>query len=338
MFLQFLAERQLAHAQKAARSAGMAIGVVRDLALGIDPDGADAWMGHDTFVRGLRCGAPRDAFHPQGQEWGVLPFNPIKLRTDHAPFVSVLRANMRHAGGLRIDHIIGVERQFLVPVGEPATLGCYLRFPREQLVALIALESRRNQCMVIGEDLGTVPEGLRQRMHDAQMFGCSILPFERGHAGEFRAPDAYRTGSLAAAGTHDLPTICGYWKGADIALRERLGLLDAQASAAAAAERLSDKKALLEALARKTGLLRAGVEPAAEDVRRAIHAFLASSAASLFAAQLDDLLDEAEQLNVPGTVDAYPNWRRKLSVGLEDPKLKDALEELAQIARHFGRA
>ena len=328
-YLQFLANRQLGDAQQEGQHAGMSIGIVRDLALGTDPDGADAWAGREAFAGQLRCGAPRDEFHPTGQEWGVLPFNPVALREDYAPFIRLLRSNMRHAGGLRIDHIIGMERQFLVPVGEPPTNGCYVRYPREQLLALVALESRRNKCMVVGEDLGTVPEGLRERMHDAQMFGCSILPFERAEGGRYRPPTDYRTRSVAAAGTHDLPTIRGYWTASDITAREQAGLQGAEASVHGEAMRRADKERLLEAL-RQCGTLDAVDEPTVEQLRNAVHKFLASSSAQLFAAQLDDLFDEEMQLNLPGTVDAHPNWRRKLSAALAEPRFKKALADLTE--------
>jgi len=183
--------------------------------------------------------------------------------------------------------------------------------------------------MVVGEDLGTVPEGLRERMHDAQMFGCSILPFERAEGGRFRPPTDYRARSAAAAGTHDLPTIRGYWNASDITARERAGLQSAEASAHGKAMRGADKGRLIEAL-RQCGALDALDEPTVEQLRRAVHKFLASSAAQLFAAQLDDLFDEEMQLNLPGTVDAYPNWRRKLSAALDAPRFRDALAELAE--------
>lgn len=190
--------------------------------------------------------------------------------------------------------------------------------------------------MIIGEDLGTVPEGLRERMHEMQMFGCSILPFERSGDARFRSPAEYRRRSMASAGTHDLPTIRCYWRGDDIDLRERLGLQNAQASVQARAQRAEDRTSLLAALV-QAGSLRNEAAPTVEELRDALHSFLSASAAGLFAAQLDDLLDEEEQLNVPGTVDSYPNWRRKLSAALEDRRLTHALAGLALLARRAGR-
>lgn len=334
-YLQFLADHQLRGIASQANDAGMCIGLIRDLALGVDPDGADAWAYQDEFVGELRCGAPRDDFHPEGQEWGVLPLNPIRLRLDHRTYTQLLNANMRHAGGLRIDHIIGIDRQFVVPLGGTPAQGCYLRYPTDELMRLIALESQRSKCMVIGEDLGTVPEGLRQRMHDAQLFGCSILYFERRNGGAFRSPPEYRQHTIASAGTHDLPTIAGYWAGRDIEAQEKAGIRTGESVGHAAARRMEDKRRLLSALAQSGALDHAQIEgmPDRETLRRAIHTFLSSSSAQLFAAQVDDLLDEMMQLNLPGTVDTYPNWRRRLRVALEDPAFMQALSDLARTAR-----
>lgn len=332
-YLQFLADRQLGAVASDTQTRGMSIGLIRDLALGVDPDGADAWADQGTFVGGLRCGAPRDDFHPEGQEWGVLPLNPLRLRSDHCSYARLLRANMRHAGGLRIDHVIGVERQFVVPLGAKPADGCYLRNPSNELLSLIALESWRNKCMVIGEDLGTVPEGLRERMHDAQLFGCSIFYFEREHGGAFRAPTYYRKHAIASAGTHDLPTIAGYWAGKDIEAQARAGIKTGASADEAMARRGHDKKHMLDALGHAGVLqLAPGEEPTAKALRDAVHAYLTASAAQLFAAQVDDLLDEIEQLNLPGTVDAHPNWRRKLRLDLDDPEFTRALGELARTA------
>jgi 4-alpha-glucanotransferase len=334
-YLQFLADRQLGEVASEACRGCMNIGLIRDLALGVDPDGADAWTYQSDFIDDLRCGAPRDDFNPEGQDWGVLPLNPLRLRSDHRTYAQLLRANMRHAGGLRIDHIIGIDRQFVVPRGGKPGQGCYVRFPTNELLSLIALESQRNKCMVIGEDLGTVPEGLRQRMHDARLFGCSVFYFERWDGGIFRAPSDYRKHTIASAGTHDLPTVAGYWTGRDIEAQTDAGVMSEALARDAKARRAEDKKHLLNALAH-AGVLeqtQTGDEPTAETLRKAVHAYLAASAAQLFAAQIDDILDEITQLNLPGTVDKYPNWRRKLRIGLEDPDFKRALSELARTAK-----
>ena len=336
-YLQYLADGQLAHAADEAKACGMEIGIIRDLALGANPDGADAWMLREHFAGTLRCGAPPDAFNPHGQEWGVLPLDPLKLRADFQPYIAMLRANMRHAGGLRIDHVIGLQRQYLVPLGGQ---GCYVRFPMDSLFKLLALESHRNACLVIGEDLGTVPEGLRDRMQEANILGTSLFYFERCKDGSFTAPYHYRKKAAASISTHDLPTLRGWWEGEDIGLRENIGMCDSAQSERAREERERDRRTLVSALAAANVLQEAGEASGAEEasrIRDAAHAFLASSSAMLFLAQLDDLSNEKEQLNLPGTVDQYPNWRRKLSLSLDDPAFADAIRKLAQICRGQAR-
>jgi 4-alpha-glucanotransferase len=335
-YLQFLADGQLRQAAEHASAAQMEIGLVRDLALGISPDGADAWMRQDAYVSELRCGAPPDDFQPLGQEWGVLPLDPLRLRRNPAAFIELVRANMRHAGGLRIDHIIGLQRQFLVPLDADARAGCYIRFPFDDLLGLLALESHRSRCLVVGEDLGTVPEGFRPRIHDMNIPGSAVLYFERTQDGGFRPPQEYGRKTVATASTHDLIPLAGYLEKCDVVLRQSLGIYSADEAKAADAQRDVDRARLLEAL-----LARAGIPVAAEDataaLSRAVHAFLASSSAQLFLAKLDDLLCEREPLNVPGTTTQVPNWRRKLSAGVDDAVLVDAIAELASICRAHGR-
>jgi 4-alpha-glucanotransferase len=334
-YVQFLADQQLRKAGDDARAAGMHIGLIRDLAMGINPDGADAWLNQDTYVSGLRCGAPPDDFQPKGQEWGVLPLDPLRLRRNLEPFAQLLCANMRHAGALRIDHVIGLQRQFLVPIGAEAKIGCYVRFPLDDLLGVLALESTRNRCLVIGEDLGTVPEGFRQRIHDMDIPGCAVLYFERAFDGQFKPPSDYRTKSAATVSTHDLSPFAGFWEKRDIALRRSLGIYDKSEAKTADEQRDIDRARLLEALAQ------AGIAVPQENdtaaLCRAVHAFLASSAARLFLAKLDDLLGEREQLNVPGTTFEAPNWRRKLSASVGDPALLEALEDLGRICAAYGR-
>jgi len=334
-YVQFLADSQLRKAADAASAAGMNIGLIRDLAMGINPDGADSWMDQDVYVSGLRCGAPPDDFQPKGQEWGVLPLDPIRLRRNLTPFAQLLRSNMRHAGGLRIDHVIGLQRQFLVPLGAEANAGCYVRFPFDDMLGVLALESWRHRCLVVGEDLGTVPEGFRQRIADMDIPGCAVFYFERMPDGRFKPPSDYRRKAVATVSTHDLTPFAGYWEKRDIALRHSLGIYTESEAKAAEAERDVDRATFLEALAQ------AGIPlPAEGDISalcRAVHAFLASSSSQLFLAKLDDLLGEREQLNMPGTTFEVPNWRRKLSAGVDDPVLLEALDELGRICATYGR-
>ena len=336
-YLQFLADRQLKHAAASAAQAGTEIGLIRDLAMGINPDGADAWACQDAYIFALRCGAPPDDFHPHGQEWGVLPLHPLGLKRNFEPFIALLRANMRHGGGLRIDHVIGLQRQFLVPLNADPSAGCYVRYPLDELLGLLALESQRNQTVVVGEDLGTVPEGFRERMHEKNILGCAILYFERARDGGFKGPRDYRTQAAVSAATHDLPTLAGFWEGRDIEERRRIGIYDDAEADAALAERRRDCARLLDAL-RNAGL---NAGDAADEMtpalRDAVHAFLASSSAQLFLAQLDDLAGEKEQINMPGTTTQYANWRRKLSRTLEGGSLSETLRELSRICAERGR-
>ena len=339
-YLQFLADRQLGQAAEDARHAGMNIGIMRDLALGVSPDGADAWMHQQAFANGLRCGAPPDHFHPHGQEWGVVPFNPLALRQDHSPFIATVRANMRHGGGLRIDHVAGLQRQFVVPLGEQPDHGCYLNFPREELFAILALESQRGSCLVLGEDLGTLPDGFREQMQARAMLSSAVLYFEQLGDGRFRSPRDYPGQSVATVGTHDLPTLVGYWEGRDIAVRQRLGIFSTAEADQAQERRLDDCRRLSEALASAGFPLPApagATQHASSDLIEAAHRFLASSTARLFLAHPDDLLGEVDQINVPGTVDTYPNWRRKLSIALEAPALAEAIARLVRICREQAR-
>jgi 4-alpha-glucanotransferase len=339
-YVQFLADRQLGQAAEDARYAGMNIGIMRDLALGVSPDGADAWMHQQTFANGLRCGAPPDHFHPHGQEWGVVPFNPLALRRNYSAFIATVRANMRHAGGLRIDHVAGLQRQFVVPLGEQPDHGCYLNFPREELFAILALESQRRSCLVLGEDLGTLPDGFREHMRVRAMLNFAVLYFEHLGDGRFRSPRDYPPQSVATVGTHDLPTLVGYWEGRDIAVRHRLGIFSTAEVDQAQERRLDDCRRLSEALASAGFPLPApdgDTQHASLDLIEAVHRFLASSSARLFLAQPDDLLGEVDQINVPGTVDTYPNWRRKLSIPLEAPAFAEVIARLARICREQAR-
>ncbi len=269
-------------------------------------------------MRDVKVGAPPDPFNEQGQDWGLIAFNPHRLRAQrYRYFVSLLRATMRHAGALRVDHVMGWQRLFLIPAGARAAQGAYLRFPLDDLIAIAALESRRNQCMVIGEDLGTVPAGFRQRMAEAGILSCRILYFER-EGGRYHRPDQLPALAAVADATHDLPTLRGYWTGEDISAKIRLGILDAGKERDLRDEREEDKRQLLQALASE-GLYEsaqgAGWSP---PLAAAIQAFLARAPSLLFLAQLEDLTGELHQANLPGSVTGYPNWRRRLRLSLKE--------------------
>ena len=332
---QWIAEAQLAAAAHEARDRNMRIGLYRDLAVGANPSGAETWVNPQAVVTGARVGAPPDIYNPAGQNWGLPPFNPRALRAEgYRSFIQLIRANMRCAGGLRIDHVMALQQLYWVPQGGRPQDGAYVQYPLHDLVGILALESHRHRCLVVGEDLGTVPENFRERMAEANILSYRVLLFEQNQkTGEFISPDRYPALSLAVTGSHDLPTLRGWWAGADLELKQRLGLFpDKDEADAQRASRRRDKAALIEAL-RREGLLPPDSDPRFGELVRAVHAFLARSASALVMAQLDDLSDELEQVNVPGTADERPNWRRRLSLTL--PELAGSTR-LTEIAAIFG--
>jgi 4-alpha-glucanotransferase len=309
-WMQWVADTQLGAAAALAAERGMAIGLYRDLAVGADSAGAETWASQRAVVSGVQVGAPRDIFNPAGQDWGLPPFHPRALREEAYPsFVDLVRANMRHAGGLRIDHVMGLLHLFCIPAGRKPVDGAYIAYPFEDLIGILTLESQRNRCLVVGEDLGTVPPASANgwpRPASSPTGSCSSsrrrmeLPAARG----------YPPLAMAVLGSHDLPTLRGWWEGRDVDLKERYGLLPtAEEVTWQRDQRDRDKAALLRA----TGL--DGPDPQA--LSRAAHGMLAQSASLLAVAQLDDLLDEGDQVNVPSTSFEHPNWRRKLSLPLE---------------------
>lgn len=345
-FLQWVADRQLGQAASGGRDSGLAIGLYRDLAVGANPHGAEAWADNELVAAGASIGAPPDPLSRSGQNWGLAPLNPLVLRRrGFAPLISALRANMRHAGVLRIDHVMGLRRLYWVPSGSDATAGAYVQYPFEDLLRLVALESRRQRCAVVGEDLGTVPPGFRETMQAANVLSYRIVTFERRNDGSFIPPDDYPPLAAASAATHDLATIRGFWLGRDIDWRRRLGAYpDRKAEQAEADERRGDRRLLLEALTHE-GLLareRFGAylsetgEPAYDPaLGEAILIYLARSRARLMLVQIEDIAGESEQANLPGTTDSHPNWRRRLG-----PQL-DALlagPEMARIAELVAEA
>jgi (1->4)-alpha-D-glucan 1-alpha-D-glucosylmutase len=320
--LQWLADRQLGRAAQAASA--MTIGLYRDLAVGVDLSSADVWSDPQAYVLGLSVGAPPDPLNAAGQNWGLPPFDPrVLARRGYAPFAALLRANMRHAGALRIDHVMGLRRLFCLPRGEFG--GAYLNYDFEAMLGIVALESQRNRCTIVGEDLGTVPEGFRERTSAARIFSCSVLFFERVAGGAFREGAQYPPDAVASTGTHDLPTLAGYWTECDVATRERLGWESGDALQRDRAEHAQTREQLLEALV-QAGAMEAvqadalrplGAQLSAAQLTEllvASYRYLARVRSRLILVQLEDAVGSEEQVNVPGTVDEEPNWRRKLRV------------------------
>jgi len=313
-WLQFVADAQLRECSEVA--GGMAVGLYRDLAVGANLAGAETWANPTAVVDGAQVGAPPDIYNPQGQDWGLPPFNPRALRAEgYRSFVELVRANMRHAGGLRIDHVMALQQLYWVPRGRSAAEGAYVRYPLEDLVGILALESQRNQCLVVGEDLGTVPEGFRERMERANILSYRVLFFEKDADG-FIAPEDYPRLALAVASSHDLPTLRAWWQTTDLTLKSRLDLFPtADHAAQASAERELDREAL-EALLRDNRLIGASVLNA-DRFADAAHTLLGRARSVLTMLQLDDLTGEVEPVNVPTTSHEHPNWRRRISVSLE---------------------
>jgi len=337
-YLQWLAEQQLAEAGGASMQAHLGVGLYQDLAVSVDRGGADSWAAQDLYAQSASAGCPPDDFNLHGQDWGLLPLLPERLRARaFAPFIAVLRANMRHAGALRIDHVMGLSRLFWVPRGDLPEAGAYVAYPFEQLLAIVTLESQRNGCMVIGEDLGTVSDEVRQAMERCGMLSYRVLYFSRGHGGAYLAPRDFPRDALITATTHDLATLVGFWEGRDIVVRQSLGLFPSEAVHQQQLEqRKHDCAHLIEAL-RRESLLPPGVGPdwvwplpMTPALATAIQEYLARSPARVLVVQLEDVFGSRDQVNLPGTVDQYANWRRKLPVALEQFESDGRVAELAR--------
>jgi glycogen operon protein len=323
VFLQFLADAQMASAGRAGAA------LYRDLAVGAAPDGAELWSQPQNFLKGFSIGAPPDPLGPLGQVWGLPPPNPMAASLVPA-FAALLDANMRHAAALRIDHVMALTRLFVVPHGASGAEGCYLRYPLPSLLRAVTEASRRNECLVVGEDLGTVPEGFAARMQAARLLSYRVLWFERdGEA--LRPPAAWPALATACVSTHDLPTLAGWWEGADISERLALGLLDDAGAAHAA--RAADRRALLAALAQ--GARFDANAPFSDALAAAIHAHVAATPSALQLVQAEDLTGETVAVNLPGTDRERPNWRRRLPVAADG--LMDGARAQAMLAAVAAR-
>jgi len=305
LFLQWLADRAFATAQAEARSAGLRIGLIADLAVGMDATGSHAWSRPTDVLGGASIGSPPDAFNADGQNWTLAAISPrAMVETGFAPFLDTLRATLRHAGGIRIDHVMGLARLWLVPDGMAPTEGAYLTYPAEDLLRLVALESHRHRAVVIGEDLGTLPWGFAGRLADHAVAGMRVLAFERDGDG-FKPAERWDAGAVAMSSTHDLPPVAGWWRGADIAARAELRQY-ADGGAAERTQRAADREKLWQAV---------GTGPEPEETGPVLDAalrFVARSPSRLALLPLEDVLGLEHQPNLPGTIDEYPNWRRRL--------------------------
>jgi glycogen operon protein len=313
-YLQYLCDRQLGAAAVRARTAGLGLGLMRDLAIGAAPDGAEVWTQSDMFVEGVSVGAPPDPLALSGQIWGLPPLNPWRMaQAGFAPFAELVAANMRHAGGLRIDHVMGLSRLFWVPHGADGKDGAYVAYPFKDMLGQLTLESSRAQCLVVGEDLGTVPDGFRAPMAAADVQSYRVLFLERDGLG-FNPPQSYAINALACVSTHDLPTFIGWWEAADVRERHALGIIAADDFGEALATREAEKAELIEALIAEQLLPARDPDDRypIDQIMAAAHGFIARSPAVLVMAQTDDLAGERVAVNLPGTSMERPNWRRKI--------------------------
>jgi 4-alpha-glucanotransferase len=309
-WLQWQLDDQLATAQAHALTVGMALGIMHDLAVGAHPNGADAWASQDVLALGISAGAPPDAFNQQGQDWSQPPWRPDALAEhEYRPFRSMVSAVLRHAGGVRIDHIIGLFRLWWIPKGAKPTEGTYVYYDHEVMVGIVALEAHRAEALVVGEDLGTVEPWVRDYLRERGVFGTSVLWFEMDADGRPLPADRWREYCLSSVTTHDLPPTAGYLAGDHVRLRDRLGLLTRSFEDELAGDR-AEQEAWLSEL-RRVGLLTEGPEkgPAVDDVVLALHRYLGRTPSKLLALSLSDAVGDRRTQNQPGTTDEYPNWR-----------------------------
>jgi 4-alpha-glucanotransferase len=348
-WLQRCCDEQLAAAQRTALESGMPVGIVHDLAVGVDPGGADGWALQADLAVGFTVGAPPDAFNQQGQDWRLPPWRPDRLaETGYAPFRDMVRAVLAKGGGLRVDHVLGLFRLWWVPEGASAAEGTYITYDAKAMLGILALEAARAGALVVGEDLGTVPDHVRSTLSEYGVLGSAVLWFEKDPDDETPLPPSrWRELAMASVTTHDLPTVAGWWRDEQVRVRGELGLLtrSQDEELASAAE---EKKALLAAVAAE-GLLRRDAEdpdgsadaasPDEQAVSLALHGMLARSPARVVLAALGDAVGDVRQPNLPGTTDEYPNWRLPVADGngrpmpLEELERDDRVQRLAELLR-----
>ncbi|MEF1279176.1 4-alpha-glucanotransferase [Vibrio fortis] len=337
MYLQWLADCQINDAQSLAEEKGMAVGLYRDLAVGVADSGSETWADEGNLVMDASIGAPPDILGPLGQNWGLPPLNPEVLQaTGYDAYIKLLRANMKHCGALRIDHVLGLLRLWWIPKGEDATQGAYIYYPVQDMLAILALESHRYQCSVIGEDLGTVPDEIVDILADAGVHSYKVFFFETSEEdGGFISPKHYASQSMAALCTHDMPTLRGFWHCDDLKMGQEIGLYPNQEQLNGLFDdRLECKQGILDSVAWH-GFLPDGVGRDASQVpmdsylAEALQLHVAAGSSTLLSVQLEDWLEMEQPVNIPGTVDEYPNWRRKLSMNLDEIFAHDGVNRIA---------
>ena len=315
----------------------MAIGLYQDLAVGSLGSSFDAWAFPGLFVEGVHLGAPPDAYSATGQDWGFPPLNPHRLRADHFRYWRLmLRSVMDHCGMLRLDHAMGVLRQFWIPAGRSGTDGAYMAFPAEDLLGLLALESRTRGAVVVAEDLGTVPKGFSALLARYQIQSSQVMFFERTPENGFVRSGSYSDRALLTANTHDQATLAGWWNGRDIEIRRTVGLIASQEEMAAAlAGRLRERELLIRRLRTEGTLGNTRGALSAPEVTRSVYQYLSAAPAPLLGVSLDDLAFEAEPVNVPGiSVDEFPSWSRRMRADISEIARSD---EAVEVLRGLGK-
>ncbi len=344
MWLQWIAETQLSNTQQAATDAGMPVGIVSDLAVGVNAAGAETWMLSDVFAQGCTVGAPPDSFNQLGQDWGQPPWRPDRLADlAYAPFRQMVQGILRHAGGVRVDHIIGLFRLWWVPQGLSAKEGTYVRYDHDAMIGILALEAHRAQALVVGEDLGTVEPWVREYLSRRGLLGTSVMWFENGDDGLPLAPEHWREYAMSSVTTHDLPPTTGYLAGDHIRLRHRLGMLT-ETLDEELANGQAEQQAMIDALVRHGALTPEAAE--ARDVEQivlAMHRMLSWTPSKVLNAALVDAVGDRRTQNQPGTIDEYPNWRVPLTgpdsepMYLEDVFASERASRLAAVMNGFSQ-
>lgn len=340
-YTQWIAELQLEEADKLAKSLGMTLGIYRDLAVGVGLSSSEIWANHSLYCEHISVGAPPDILGPLGQSWGLPPIAPDQLQeTAYQPFIELLQSNMSHCGALRIDHVMALLRLWWVPDNASAEKGAYIYYQVEDMLNLLALESMRNECLVIGEDLGTVPEGIDVLLKDAGVYSYKVFFFEQAEDGGYIAPEHYAEQAMATLSTHDMPTIKGFWHCEDLHLGRELGLYpDQEVFEGLLKDRLVCKQQILDSLHGLGSLphdfprdaMYTGMD---QTLNFALQKHLAKGSSALLSLQLEDFLEMDQPVNVPGTSDEYRNWQRKLSQNTEqlfnNQNIKTLLADLTQ--------
>ena len=336
-FMFWIADRQFNKASEACKEAELGVGLYQDLAVGVACDSAETWGNQDLFATELSVGSPPDMFNANGQQWGVAPMRPDVMRDEaYLSYRRILSANMKRAGAVRIDHVMGLVRLFCIPHKER---GAYIGYNTDDMIGIVALESHRNKCLVVGEDLGVVPSFFREMLEKADILSFRVFRFEQLYDGRYKPLYYYPETALVSAGTHDIPTLAGYWSGADIEKMKEIGMLSEEQSKQAKEARYKDRFAVVEALA-QTG--RWFVDPKHFDDEingrtlpkrfiEMLYSYLATAPCRLLLVQLEDLLEQPEQINMPGTNEEYPNWRYKLSQTVSELRDNEKIRHICSI-------